>query len=123
MSSFRLQRVRELLKRKLGEVIREELPMEQAGLVSVNDVQVSPDLKSASVYVSILGDPDQQRRGLTLLNEQRSRIQTLVGQSVVLKYTPVLRFIQDTSIQRGDRVLQIIEELEREDTPPSDTGD
>ena len=123
MSSFRLQRVRELLKRKLGEVIRQELPLEQAGLVSVNDVQVSSDLKSASVYISILGDPEQRRRGLALLNEQRSRIQTRLGHAVVLKYTPVLRFIQDTSIQRGDRVLKIIEELEREERPSSQSSD
>jgi ribosome-binding factor A len=46
------------------------------------------------------------------LNEHRARIQSLVGRAVVLKYTPRLRFVVDDSIARGNRVLQILEELE-----------
>jgi ribosome-binding factor A len=113
MPSHRQQRVRELLKREIGEAIRREVPISQAGLVSVNDVEMGGDLKSATVFVSILGNPDQQKRGLEMLTEHRSRIQGLVARSVVLKYTPVLRFVIDDSIVRGNRVLQIIEELEK----------
>jgi ribosome-binding factor A len=105
--------VRELLKREIGTVIRREMPVHEAGLVSVNDVDVAGDLRSALVFISILGNPDQQKRGLTLLQEQRGRIQDLVARSVVLKYFPVLRFVLDDSVVRGNRVLQIIDELER----------
>jgi ribosome-binding factor A len=113
MPSLRLQRVRELLKRAIGEVIRRELPVGEAGLISVNDVEVAGDLKSATVFVSVFGGPEQQKRGLTLLAEQRGRIQGLLGRKVILKYTPTLRFVVDDSIARGNRVLQIIEELEK----------
>src|SRR5512137_2198369 len=113
MPSLRLQRVRELLKRAIGEVIRRELPVSEAGLVTVNDVDVSGDLHSAVVFVSILGNADQQKRGLALLTQHRKRIQGLVGRAVVLKYTPRLRFIKDDSILRGNRVLQIIEDLDK----------
>jgi ribosome-binding factor A len=113
MSSHRLQRVRELLKREIGTVIRREIPVHEAGLVSVNDVEVAGDLRSALVFISVLGNPDQQKRGLAMLEEQRGRIQDLVARSVVLKYFPVLRFVPDDSIVRGNRVLQIMDELER----------
>src|SRR5512141_1055136 len=108
MPSLRLQRVRELLKRQIGEVIRREFPVSEAGLVTVNDVDVSGDLHSAVVFVSILGTNDQQKRGLTLLARHRKRIQGLVGRAVVLKYTPKLRFLIDESVVRGNRVLRII---------------
>ncbi|HEV2209023.1 MAG TPA: 30S ribosome-binding factor RbfA [Verrucomicrobiae bacterium] len=113
MPSLRLQRVRELLKREIGEVIRREFPVNEAGLVTVNDVDVSGDLHSAIVFISILGTADQQKRGLGLLSQHRKRIQGLVGRAVVLKYTPKLKFLMDDSVVRGNRVLQIIQELEK----------
>ncbi len=113
MPSLRLQRVRELLKREIGEAIRRELPVSEAGLVTVNDVDVAGDLHSAVVFISILGNADQQKRGLHLLTRHRVRIQGLVGRAVVLKYTPRLKFVIDDSVARGNRVLQIIDELEK----------
>lgn len=113
MLSLRLQRVRELLKREIGEVIRREFHVSEAGLVSVNDVDVAGDLHSAIVFISILGNADQQKRGLDQLKRHRKRIQGLVGRAVVLKYTPTLKFVIDDSVVRGNRVLQIIEELEK----------
>jgi ribosome-binding factor A len=121
MPSLRIQRVRELLKREIGEVIRREFPVSEAGLVTVNDVDVAGDLHSAIVFISILGNQDQQRRGLTLLTQHRKRIQSLVGRAVVLKYTPKLRFLIDDSVVRGNRVLAIIEELEKT-LPDSDAA-
>lgn len=116
MPSRRLQRVRELLKREISTVIRREIPATEAGLVSVNDVEVAGDLRSAVVFVSILGSAEQQRRGVAMLRQHRHRIQDLVAHAVVLKYIPALKFVQDESVERGNRVLQIIEELERAQT-------
>jgi ribosome-binding factor A len=113
MSSLRLQRVRELLKRTVGEVIRREISVEEAGLITVNDVGMSSDLHSATVFVGIVGSAAQKKRGEAILQGARKRIQTLVGQAIVLKYTPVLRFVVSDSIERGNRVLEIIEEIEK----------
>ncbi len=121
MPSLRIQRVRELLKREIGEAVRREFHVSECGLISVNDVDVAGDLKSATVFISILGNPDQQKRGFQRLNDQRVRIQGLVARAVILKYTPKLKFAFDDSIVRGNRVLQIIEELEQ--TAPADDND
>jgi ribosome-binding factor A len=111
----------ELLKREIGEVIRREFHVNEAGLITVNDVDVAGDLHSAVVFISILGNPEQQKRGIALLARHRKRIQSLVGRAVVLKYTPTLRFLIDDSIVRGNRVLKIIEELEKASPTETDS--
>ena len=118
MPNLRQERVRELLKRAIGEAVRREFNVAEAGLISVNDVDCTGDLKTAVVFISILGSADQQKRGLALLTEHRARIQSLMAKAVILKYTPSLRFVVEDSIARGNRVMQIIEELEK--TSPSD---
>ena len=119
MASLRIQRVRELLKQEIGEAIRREFHVNEAGLITVNDVDVAGDVRSAVVFISILGNADQQKRGFQLLTEHRIRIQSMIGRSVVLKYTPTLKFVFDDSIARGNRVLQILDELEKA-APPDD---
>ena len=122
MSSHRHERVRELLKREIGEAIRREIPVDTAGLVTVNEIELGGDLKSAVVFVSILGNADQKKHGPAALAAARPRIQGHVARHVVLKYTPHLRFVVDDSIARGNKVLQILEELEKT-TPPDPEPD
>lgn len=118
MQSLRLQRVRELLKREIGELIRREIPMSEAGVITVNDVSVTSDLHSAVVFVGIVGADEQKKRGIALLQRERKRLQGLVGRSVILKYTPQLKFVFDESVVKGNKVLEILNELDR--TSPID---
>jgi ribosome-binding factor A len=113
MQNRRHERVRELLKRELSAIILREFPVSEVGLVTVNDVLMAGDLHSATVYISIIGPPEQVRKGLSLLQRHRKRVQGMIGHAVVLKHTPELRFVIDDSVARGNRVLQIMEELER----------
>jgi ribosome-binding factor A len=115
--SLRLERVRELLKRKIGEVVRRQLPVAEVGLINVNDVDVAPNLHTATVYIGVLGGPAQQKAAMDALAAHRKEIQGLLGRAIVLKYTPQLRFVLDDSVERGNRVLRILDELE----PPSST--
>jgi ribosome-binding factor A len=112
--------VRELLRRAIGEAIRREFNVSDVGLITVNDIDVGGDLKTAVVFITILGNPEQQKHGLQVLEQNRIRLQSLVAKSVVLKYTPTLKFIVDDSIVRGNRVLQILDELDK--TPAAADG-
>jgi ribosome-binding factor A len=125
MPALRHERVRELLKRALGEIIRREIPPgEETGLITVNDVGVAADLHSAKVFYGVVGKADQKKRADALLREKRSRIQVLLGKAVVLKYTPNIRFVADTSADHADRVLSILDELDKSSPPPQpDEGD
>ena len=120
MSTLRVQRVGELLKRAIGEAIQREIPMAQAGLITVNEVKPASDLRSARVFLGVIGKPEQRRRARTLLDQLRPRIQHDVAQSVVLRYTPVLRFEMDDTIERGNHVLEILREIEKT-LPPDET--
>ena len=112
-------RVRELLKREIGEVIRRELPADKVGLITVSEIQISPDLHNAKVFVGILGTVIQRRKAVKELTRCRVRIQNAVGSGVALKHTPTLKFFTDDSIQESNRVLSIIEELDIT-SPPED---
>jgi len=118
MQSLRLQRVQELLKREIGEVIRRELPVSEVGIITVNDVVVSSNLHAATVFVGFVGTDEQRKRAMSMLHKERKRFTGLVGHAVILKYTPQLRFVMDKNAERGDRVLQIIEQLDH--TSPAD---
>ena len=117
MSSRRLDRVNEMLKHELGEIIRREFNLADTGLISVNTVEVSADLRTAKVFISVLGKPDQQKRALRLVREKRPLIQSEIGRNIVLKYTPTLTFIMDDTIENGNRILKILDELEQADKP------
>lgn len=122
MPGLRLQRIGELLKRELGEILRRDVSTEEVGLISVNEVEVAGDLQSARVFVSVLGTLTQQKDAMRVLSEQRKQIQAQIGRDLALKYTPVLTFVKDDSIEKGNRVLQIIEELEQKDSGQDPTS-
>ncbi len=117
----RLLRVNELLKRELSSLLTREIRFEDL-LVTINQVDVTPDLKSAHVYVSVLGSKGR-KEVLPKLEANRAALQADLSKHVVLKYTPHLVFHLDDSIERGSRVLEILQEIEpppSEDEPPSD---
>ena len=111
MQNLRHIRVRELLKRELNEIFRREFPVE-LGIVSVSEVGVSNDLHSAKVFVSSIGDNKTQQKAFRAVRKSASKIQFQLGQTVELRYTPKLKFVMDEARNRGDRVLQILDEIE-----------
>ncbi len=112
----RLERVNEVLKRELGDLIRRECQFE-AQLVTIQQVQVTPDLKQAQVFVGVIGSEPQRRDALTKLGDKRTLLQHELAKRVVLKYTPQLHFKIDESIERGNRVLSILDELNLPEEP------
>jgi ribosome-binding factor A len=108
----RLERVNEVVKRELSELITRELSFGPAVLVTIPAVDISPDLKNCNVYVSVIGAEYQKSDVIAELEEHRTTLQRELSKRVVLKYTPHLHFKLDNSIERGSRVLEIIQDLE-----------
>ena len=106
----RIERVCEVLKRELGRTILRELTF-STPLVTISGVDITPDLKQAHVYVSALGNDAQRQNVLTVLEQNRSMLQAQVSKRVVLKHTPHLNFKLDDSIERGSRVINILDDL------------
>jgi ribosome-binding factor A len=114
---YRLKRVNELIKRELSEIIARELTF-RAALVTVQAVDVTPDLRNAHVFVSVIGAKGEQKSVIEKLEAHRSELQRLMARRVILKYTPLLRFKLDESIERGVRVVEILEQIG--ELPPAD---
>lgn len=114
MAGVRMQRVRELLKRTLGEIVRSKYPPGDLGMITVNDVDVSNDLTMATVYIGVVGSAEQKKRALNHIKSDRKQVQYEMAKQISLKNTPVLRFRLDESVERGNRVIEILEELEKE---------
>lgn len=108
--SLRLLRVCELIKRELGVIIGREVKFE-APLVSVRAVDITPDLKNAHVFISAIGTKWQKERAIEVLTEKRQHLQHELSRRVILKYTPLLHFQLDESIERGTRVLNLLDEI------------
>ena len=110
----RLLRVNEIVKRELSTIIGREINFVDT-LVTVNHVDVTPDLRNAHVYVSMIGKGSAQA-AMQQLEEHRTVLQSELSKHVVLKYTPHLVFHLDHSVERGTRIFQILQEIE----PPAD---
>lgn len=118
--SKRVARVTELLKRELSELIQRDFAFPGV-LVTVNDVDMTPDLKNAHVFIGIIGGEGEKKRVVAELNARHGAIQRKVSQRVVLKYTPVITFRSDDSVERGVRVVALMDQLD-EICPPAPDG-
>lgn len=115
MKVDRMLRVNELLQRELGRLVERDVAPRMEALVTLTRVSTSPDLRQARVYVSVLGGDEQRHEALRLLLECRKAMQSELGRCVRLKYTPVLTFHLDRTLEEADRVLSIINELDLDD--------
>ena len=119
--SRRLDRVNELLKREISSVLQRDFEW-KGSLVTVNAVEVSQDLKDARVYIGVLGG--HEVKVIHRLNGERGSIQGRVMKRVVLKNTPVLRFVGDDSVVRGVDIVNLLDEVaELPVAPPEEEGD
>ena len=106
----RMLRVNEVVKRELSGIIAREMTFEGA-LVSISHVDVTPDLKNAHVFVSVLGT-EARESVMGKLVSHRPALQAELARHVTMKYTPHLIFHLDNSIERGARIIQIMQEME-----------
>ena len=112
-----MQRVSELVKQEVSEIIRRDVASESVGMLTVTGCEVASDLKTARVYISVIGDAGKQAAALALLERHRSHIQRVLGRSVVLKYIPHLSYYIDESMERAERIERILGEIEHEKPP------
>lgn len=107
----RLDRVNELLKRELDPLIRREVQGMPGKLVTVREVETSPDLRHATVWMGVIGTTEEQHASMAKLHGARKELQSQLARRVILKFTPQLHFKLDDVGDRGDRVLNILSEL------------
>jgi ribosome-binding factor A len=117
MSAGRMRRVDEAVRAVLSDAIASDLKDPRVGFVTVTGVKTSPDLRHATVYVSVLGDEEARATTLDGLRSAHGFLQRRVADELTLKHTPTLTFAYDESVDRGMRISQLLDEVrpDRED--------
>jgi len=114
MSVDRMERINELIRREIGEAFSRIIsdPRFDRSAVTVTQVSAARNLRTAHVHVSVRGDEQQQQQTISLIRRYRNEIQQTINHDLTIKYTPVLHFELDPSIQKGDHVLDLLAHLD-----------
>ncbi|HKP89996.1 MAG TPA: 30S ribosome-binding factor RbfA [Thermoleophilaceae bacterium] len=118
MASGRMRRVDRAVQEVVSAHIAEDVKDPRIGFVTVTGVETSVDLRSARVYVSVLGGDAEREDALAGLRSARGFLQSRVGDELRMKRTPTLNFVLDSSIDTGMRMEKLISEV----VPPEDEG-
>jgi ribosome-binding factor A len=110
MSSHRMERVSELVKREVSEIVL-GLNLTDCGFITITAAEINPDLKDGRIYLSVIGSAEQKRRALDALERQHGHIQYELAHRIVLKYTPRLKFILDETEDRASHIEHLLDEL------------
>lgn len=121
MSVDRIERLNSLFRREIAEALPSVLVNSGVDLaaVTITHVSVATNLRNATVSVSIFGHEHRRGEILAALRSRKSEFQRLINRDIHLKYTPVLEFVLDTSLEKGDHVLDVLDKMERSgEIPP-----
>lgn len=110
MATARMRRINEVLREVVGAAIGSELSDPRIGFVTVTSVETSPDLRTAKVYVSVLGSAEEREATLTGLRSSRGVLQSKIAAETRMKRTPTVSFHYDETIEQGVRISRLLEE-------------
>ena len=113
--SLKSERVASIIKRCVSELLTTELNDPKLGFVTVTDVEVSNDLSFAKVFVTFLGKQERNDAGLRTLDKAKGRIRSYVSKHLDTKKCQELIFLQDESLETGNRIESIINKLNGKD--------
>jgi ribosome-binding factor A len=116
MQHKRKERVGDQIRKEVSYIIQSELKDPGIGFVTITDVELSEDLKSAKIFYSVFGDEKNKLDSSRALQRAIFFVQREIGKRMRLKYTPKIRFIFDDSVERGARIEKTLEELRSSET-------
>ena len=110
----RSQRVGDLLREEIADIIMYKLKDPRIGFVTVTGVDMAPDLKSARVFVSILKEEERETT-LEILNSSKNFFRSLLSKRLKMKFIPHVEFRLDTSIEYGYKIDKLLKEIKDQD--------
>jgi ribosome-binding factor A len=109
MPTPRMRRINEVLREVVGAAIN-ELSDPRIGFVTVTSVETSPDLRTAKVFVSVLGSEEERETTFAGLRSSHGVLQARIAAETRMKRTPTLSFHYDETIEKGVRISRLLEE-------------
>ena len=114
-SENRQERVGALIREEIGQLLQRGVKDPRIGFCSVMHVRMSPDLRYANVYVSVLGSDKEQRDTLVGLERSTGWIRREIGKRIRLRYTPQLRFFKDDTLEEVYQLEEVFKRIHKED--------
>jgi ribosome-binding factor A len=108
----RPERVADILREEISQIVGYELEDPRVTMVTVTDVRVSNNLREASVFVTVAGDEEEHRVALTALRHAAPYVRKQLGLSLNLPRTPEIHFVRDVVEEKGARVNELLQEIE-----------
>lgn len=105
------ERLAGIIRREVSDIIQFSLKDPNVGFVTVTDVDVTGDLSIAKVYVTILGKKGKEKEALEQLKHAKGFIRTELGKRLTVRKCPDLIFVLDTSLEQGNRINQLIQDM------------
>ncbi|MGH2718001.1 MAG: 30S ribosome-binding factor RbfA [Actinomycetota bacterium] len=105
----RAERVEKLAREVLGEALQ-DLRDPRIGFATITAVKMSPDLRQARVYISVLGSPEQRETSLDTIERAAPHLRSVLGREVRLKFLPALEILEDTTAAYGERIESLLRE-------------
>jgi ribosome-binding factor A len=118
----RTDRIDQLLRQEIGEILAREVADPRIGFVTVTDVETAPDLRHARVWVSVIGQPSERDATIAALDRAMPFVRRELGTRLRLKRIPEFQVRLDDSAERGTRVLHLLHELEEGHVPADESG-
>ena len=112
----RQDQLAELIVEELSDLIRNHMKDPRIGFASITSVELSSDLRHAKVFVSVMGDADEQRATLRALEHGNGFLRHELAQRLSIRYTPEITFRLDESIARGAHLLELMRQVREEPT-------
>lgn len=110
-SETRVRRVEEAIKAEIASMLIKGLKDPRIGFVSVMVVRVSPDLRSANVYVSLYGSAQEKKASLAGLRSSAGYVRKHIGKVLRLRFAPEVKFFEDTTLDEVFRLEQVFKEI------------
>lgn len=111
-----------MLREEISVLMLRELKDPRLGFVTITGADVTPDLRHAKVFASVMGTDEEKAHSLEALNRARGFLRTELGKRARLKTVPELRFFEDETTRTGSRIFQLLEEVkETGDATPEGT--
>ncbi len=111
----RQEKIQRLLKTEVSDILRREVKDPRLGFVTVTDAEVTVDLKHARIFVSVMGSPEEREINMAVLNGSAGFVRQELGKRLHIKVLPEVEFRLDTSIDRGMRLLELLEQIRRDE--------
>jgi ribosome-binding factor A len=116
MTGTKAKKTAEAIKEEVSDIINKKIKDPRVGFITVTAIKASKDFHYVTVFVSVLGDEDQQQESMQTLKNAAGFIRTELGKRIRIRHVPELRFVQDQSLEHQARISELIKQINEENT-------